>query len=429
MLISKNEISSWESCKHITSNLASSYLQAFSGANVETLKVPEDFSLFTAFESAQKIKNDDFDLIIWLDHKPNASVMLEALNIVFEQTDYDKKPKFIIHLFGDFVLDCVGWESVEVALKNYPVHFITASDRQKKLVDMFCFGPESICSVIPFPVNESIFNVDNLVDNRQKYREKFNATNDFVVLYTGRISYQKNVDAVVKIFKSLETALNKKMQLWIIGPWDDIFLPYAGMKGFPGSYYSQFQGATSGIDFENGQVKFVGQLAAAELLKTYQAADLFMSLSAYNDEDYGMSVAEAMSTGLPCLLSDWGGFSSFKNYFDDVELVKVELTNDGPRVNIDEARKKLMKTLLVSENNLERRTLSAQKALGFVSINACEKKIKTTLEEVRFSSFEKFTPVFYKMCALFKMNPQSPFKGRTSQLSEFYKEIYTNYVS
>ena len=429
LLISKDELSAWESCKHITSNLAESYFLAFKEQEVGTLKVAEDLSLFGAYAHAEEIKKNNYDLIVWLDHKPNAALMVEALHVVFADYTYEQKPKFLVHLFGDFVLDCNGWEGVEKSIQAYPVHFITASERQKKLVETFCITNSPVCSVIPFPVNEKKFNVDNFVDNRKEYREKLNAKDDFIILYTGRISYQKNVDKLVKIFKSLESALNKKVQLWIIGPWDDILLPYAGIEGLPGSYYLQFSSANPLTENDHQKIKFIGQLNSNELLKAYHAADLFMSLSTYNDEDYGMSVAESLATGLPCLLSDWAGFAGFAAYSKDVELVKVELTNDGPQLNIDEARKKLMKILLMSEINIEKRMQISQEAFCEISVSACSEKIKYIVNDVSFSGFEKFTPVFYKMCALFKVNPLAPFRAKVAQFLDIYKEIYKAYVS
>lgn len=427
LLISKNEISTWESCKHITNNLVQGYFKALKEAVVETLRVSEDMSLYSAFIHAKKIKEQNFDLIIWLDHKPNAAIMLEALNVVFDGMDQERKPKFLVHLFGDFVLDCLGWQAAFSALQNYPIHFIAASGRQKKLVDAFFNSKNSLCSVLPFSVDESVFNVDNLVDNRKIYRQHFNAENDFIILYTGRISYQKNVDTIVKIFKSLESFSIRKMQLWIAGPWDDIFLPYAGINGVAGSYYTQF---SSGFSSEQDlRVKFLGQLKAPELLKIYHAADLFISLSTYNDEDYGMSVAEALSTGLPCLLSDWGGFSSFAEYSKAVELVKVELTGSGAKVNTEEARKKLMKHLLVDEGNLEKRAVNSKMALDHLSIESGAGNLEALLNEVTFSLVESFTSAFEDMCLSFKKNPLSPFEGEDSQFTDLYGEIYENYIS
>ncbi len=425
-LISKNEISSWKSCQHISNNLAESYFKAFESQESQSFKVPEDMSLFYAITCASKIKENGCDVIVWLDHKPNAAKMLEALDIVFSGVEFKNKPPFIIHLFGDFVLDCLGWESVEAALKNYPIHFVAASERQKKLVDTFFTGTKTLSSVIPFPVNEKAFNVDNFVDNRKEYRQKFSAGNDFVILYTGRISYQKNVDKIIKIFHSLRSFTETKLQLWIAGPWDDILLPYAGIKGVPGSYYSQFEKTVGKLD---DSVKFLGQLDSHELLKIYQASDLFMSLSTYNDEDYGMSVAEALGTGLPCLLSDWGGFSSFTHYSPVVNLVQVELGDSGPGVNAEEARKKLMKEVLTHRTSPEERRKSSEIALKELSINAQAERIEKLLNELEKGPLHKVNPAFYKMCALFKMNPQAPFKDRNSTLSEFYKEIYKNYVS
>lgn len=419
LLISKNEISSWESCKRITNNLASGYMKALEGSHIETLLVPEDLSLYKAFQDALIIKEKGFDLIIWVDHKPNAAIMLEALEAAFHLEKFENKPKFLIHLFGDFVLDCLGWKSAEAALKNYPVHFVTASERQKNLVDSFFVSETSICSVQPFSVDKNIFNVDHLVDNRKIYREKYEASDDFVILYTGRISYQKNVDKLIKIFESLNTISIRKMQLWIAGPWDDIFLPYAGINGVAGSYFSQFSSS-----FPEGigkNVKFIGELDSTELSKLYHAADLFVSLSTFNDEDFGMSVAEALSSGLPCLLSDWGGFANFKKYSNAVDLVKVDLTIDGPVCSAEMARKTLMKILLTEENNLEKRIKISTESLKWLS--------SFETKDYDFNRVKHLSPLFLEMCLSFSRNSIAPFEHHSSKYTELYREIYKNYVS
>ena len=67
--------------------------------------------------------------------------------------------------------------------------------------------------------------------------------------------------------------------------------------------------------------------APLEDLKTiYNACDCFVSLSTYHDEDYGMSVIEALSCGLPLVLSDWAGYSGFQSRaVDAIKYVDCKL--------------------------------------------------------------------------------------------------------
>lgn len=75
---------------------------------------------------------------------------------------------------------------------------------------------------------------------------------------------------------------------------------------------NQFFGKARGLFQElptsiQKRIFFKGSVPHKDLNLFYNAADLFVSLSLHHDEDFGMSVAEAMATGLPCVLTDWGG--------------------------------------------------------------------------------------------------------------------------
>jgi len=109
---------------------------------------------------------------------------------------------------------------------------------------------------------------------------------------------------LVKTFSSLKPVLPENTHLLIAGEWDDILMPYSGKFGPLGSYFAQFSGTSE--KHLNDHIHFLGKLDSAQLLKANNGCDLFVSFSTYNDEDYGMSVAEALACGLPCLLSNWG---------------------------------------------------------------------------------------------------------------------------
>jgi len=74
---------------------------------------------------------------------------------------------------------------------------------------------------------------------------------------------------------------------------------------------------------------FLGHVPNDEINGIYCASDLLFSPSLYHDEDYGMSVAESLMTGLPCLITDWGGYSSFHQLKLKTDLIPVKLDYKG----------------------------------------------------------------------------------------------------
>lgn len=56
------------------------------------------------------------------------------------------------------------------------------------------------------------------------------------------------------------------------------------------------------------QCSFLVDLTAEEMRELYSCADIFVSLADNVQESFGLTVAEAMSSGLPCVVSDWSGY-------------------------------------------------------------------------------------------------------------------------
>lgn len=424
LIITKEDESSWKSCQHIVRNLIQSYQLAGAESQIEYLKVEEDFSYYLALVQATKIKESKVDVIIWADHKPCSAFMLNALNSVFDNVGLDEKPKFLIHLFGDFILDCLAWESAFLSINEYPVHLLVASEAQKKLVDKMFKSRNNISSVVPFPVDKNIFNTQNYMNHRHEIREKIKIENDdIVILYTGRISFQKNVDELVNTFLKVRNFVDKKVHLWIAGPWDDILLPFYGVIGLTGSNFTHFNSAITGKDLSS--IKFLGDLETEDLAKIYHAADLFVSFSTYNDEDYGMSAAEALMSGLPCVLSNWGGFSTFAEYSKSVDLVSVNFSEFRMKVDSKRAQKKLLaKIMQISNDEFEKIKIS-EEVLHSFSLQAISLKLSKIMKDKKVGNKVEFTPLFYTLCSLFKLAPNAPFKENQS----IYKEIYGDYFA
>lgn len=427
VIISRNELSSWKSCQSIIGNLAKVYGRLYPEARY--LKVPEDFNHYQAYKTANEIRQLAPDLIIWLDHIPNVTPLLNSLPNLYSEVE--AKPCLLIHLFGDFVLDCLSWESAGLSLEKWPVHFLVASHSQKKLVESFFHSKESIVSVVPFPVDETVFNMNSFAENRREMRMN-NGIGDEekVFLFTGRISFQKNVELLIKTFQSLQESFQDSfdtgMHLWIAGSIDDILLPFIGKHGLSGSHYSQLRKLMEEV---SGSVKFLGNCSTDDLVKVYHASDVFISMSTYNDEDYGMSPAEALCTGLPSLLSQWGGYISFGKYSAAVQLIPVKMESYRPMVDSTLLKKAMMAEMFKENASLEVRLKNSEEVLSQISLNAVEKQLSATLNEMPFSPVTRFSELFLQMCSRFRNHKFAPFKneGNEHQLSDLYKEVYSVY--
>jgi|GEM_PF-61427 len=109
-----------------------------------------------------------------------------------------------------------------------------------------------------------------------------------LAIYTGRISYEKNIAEVIKVF-ALAAKKSTDARLLIVG-------------GGPEKENLEKFAQELGI---SDRVKFAGFLFGAELVKALQAADVFITASL--SENQPVSVLEAMSCGMPVIASRAAG--------------------------------------------------------------------------------------------------------------------------
>ena len=124
-------------------------------------------------------------------------------------------------------------------------------------------------------------------------------TNDFVILYSGRITPEKGVLELVQAISMIEKKVNLKCV--IIG--DSWF----GTKT-ESNYLSRIKDITKG----DNRYIFVGRVAYDEINLYYQIADLTVIPSKW-EEPFGMVALESLAMGCPILIAEKGGLKSIPN--------------------------------------------------------------------------------------------------------------------
>ncbi len=317
--------STWLSCQKITANILKVYQE-----------LARDYQI-DYFDINQEINLDGFNKLIFIDHTPHPwDKTLQLL----QQNQIKSDAELIYYIYGDFSLNLRKWYELICKLDNYKIKLVVASNAQKKLLKKLIHAN---ITVIPFPVDTKEFHhVPNPL-----------AAQTF--LYTGRISFQKNIHQCIKLFYQSyqEGILDNDFKFIIAGNYDSIGRPFLGQNELEGEYYHylnyKLREEVSSAFF-NKHISFVGLKNGKELYSLYNQAAYFISLSHFNDEDFGMSVAESLSCGLPCLLSNWGGHASFKQSCPDlVELVEFEVKSNDFVVNYNSFKKKLLNLLKKSK--------------------------------------------------------------------------------
>lgn len=405
--------SEWISCQSIQKNLISTYEILDNSISKFALN-NDDFESHTKI--AESIIQNNLSHLAFIDHR---LFPFFIINYLASKKYY---PIITIHIYGDFFLNLERWKRLENTLKNFKINFICASTAQTKLVSSLLIDSSNV-QTLPFPVSPT-FKFDK--DKRKLLEKKYSTSDKLIILYTGRISFQKNVLSLILAFSKQIAAIMPNAELYISGEFDDIALPYFGLGRSPFSMQQSFYQLIDSLDPDiKSRIKYLGNLGHEELTEYYMLADAYISLSTHNDEDYGMSPAEALVSGLPLILSNWGGFASFKEYFNDsVQLINVEKEelhyNCNKNLNI--VSSKAIKTLLQKSDR--NRDFFSDQAILLLSPAAISDKLKNII--FSSSQFKGFNNLF-KLAA--EISDSSDLFGNKRYSEEDYKKIYNCYIN
>jgi glycosyltransferase involved in cell wall biosynthesis len=125
------------------------------------------------------------------------------------------------------------------------------------------------------------------------------------LIYSGRLSAQKNIEAVIAFYSFLEATSHNDVELIMTGDWDNLRPDNRGFFKID-SYEQDIKKFSKQISFKNEPI-FLHGLGPNEWQKTFTNNSVVLSLSTSMYEDYGVSIAQAQECGLPIIISDWGG--------------------------------------------------------------------------------------------------------------------------
>ena len=414
------KMSSWVSCQKIVFNLHKSY-QLHKDLELLNFNYSVDQTPHETQKTIQGVIEARPDSIVILDHKPHPLFLLQQ---ILMKLDY--KPRIIFHIFGDFTLYYQQWSKLAAILKGYEVDFIAASERQKHLIDKF-LQPSTKCHVCPFPVDKHEFNYTPAL--RKIQREEWGLKEDDIAyVFTGRLSRQKRIHSLIKIFTEfLEKTKTDKAHLFLYGNPDHIGDQFVGKWEVEGQYFRKINKLYKSLpESAQKRIHFMGGVPNKELKSVYQGADWLVNLSVHNDEDYGMSVAEALCSGLPAILTDWGGLAGFYQP-DEPDATKYIPVVIGKRNKLIDSRAVLRELeSSLKTGHFKRRKELSELALSSLGVEAGFKVVTNVIAQ-KPQPFEAFTAFFNKVTDNVAFN-QVPYLTDTKDINKIYREIYSSYV-
>ena len=420
-LVTRHSSPDWVSCRAISANLQTSYKLLPDYQFKNFFFDPQD-SVYQGRRVALDIASWQADKVIFLDHDPHPGPVFKFWR---EETP-QYRPEIIVHVYGDFSLNAGKWIDCESSLFDHQVQFFCASPKQAKLVQRFLqySNAGELTQVVPFPVDKTTYFCD--ANLRSNARNKLNLNNETMFFYSGRLSLQKNIIQLLRSFELYQRVVNPTSQLFLAGPFDDLGNPYLGKNPPAGLMNYDVQMLLQSLfpGARRKRIQYLGTLASQELNQVYNAADVFVSLSTHHDEDFGMSPAEALMTGTPCVLTDWGGYSAFKAYSpDQVKLVPVQLMENSVTPKENDVLKAMS---FMAEQKNEIRKTSAEKSSQQLSIEAVATLLDSRIKTKTLTQFKGFTPLFRRLAQSFNTHPLAPLSFGHNY-STLYKDIYDDY--
>lgn len=434
LIIRTNEELIWHSCKSISSNLQNAYLSMNEDVEIEWFDIPFDQFIHANPEPvkhidhlARKIREFKPDRLIFIDHLPLPSSILSRLMAFLSAREL---PSILIHVYGDFTYFAKEWCSFFKNAQEMKFVFVTASLAQKKLVDYFLSDSATVVTAA-FPVSDkTLFSSEK----RQIFRTRHHLKeNDTVVLYAGRVHLQKNVDLLIKEFaKFLTNSPKKNIFLYIAGPFDDSGAPIFGINTFDGHLYLKLtqliQTLPSAV---SANIKFLGHLNHEEFHQALSGSDLFASFSLFHDEDFGMAPAEALVSGIPSVLTDWGGYSSFlpKNQEWSCTLLPVAINELGHKINTQKFHLVLQDVITNGHDEAKRSLYGEVFHTQFSPANVAN-QIKDILVMEGQSFGENYWRLLhFSQLVAFQESNQSLNSNFLPSKNGYYAEVYSHYIS
>lgn len=220
---------------------------------------------------------------------PTDNVWFPDIDIVFPKSLNHQK-KIQVVFFGGFperIFESGNWPDKEFTF------WCLSSQVQKILTKIFKFN-DDVIHVIP---RYELFS---------KGTEKaIDLHSDLQVVYSGRLSSQKNIEMFLAFASILQESLTVNVEILLMGEWDNHGPKHRGRYAI--NSYKEIVGAfNQSLNFKTPPV-YLNDLDHDEWMGQLKSNCLMVNFSTFICEDYGVSVAQAQEAGIPMILSKWGG--------------------------------------------------------------------------------------------------------------------------
>lgn len=208
-----------------------------------------------------------------------ALAIARILNLPVNGTYHTAFPQYAQYLTGDRMIEDLTWKYMIWYYDQMDQIYVSSRASAEELIEKG-IRPEKI-RTLPRGID-----VDAFHPSRRNgfYEKRFPVAEPVKLLYVGRVSREKNLDRLVRVFRKLSET-DRNVHLVVVGD---------------GPYLAEMKQALRGAP-----CTFTGYLEGEELASAYASADLFVFPS--TTDTFGNVVLEAQASGLPVIVTDRGG--------------------------------------------------------------------------------------------------------------------------
>lgn len=422
-LIQAGEDPRWQSNKNIRSNIIRTYHYLDKQIPLLQFQNLDDQELASIVRT---LKSKRIKKLIFVQSSPHPLPLFLILKKELSQVE-----EFCFHIYGDFTSKTDQWQNLFQHLKNKKVKLLTASMAQAKLVQKFLNLKSQLCvECIPFPLDQKLIILDP--PQRQQLRQQMGFDKkDFVITTMGRISPEKNVNCLIKFiqkFVQQYPQVKKTIKIQIAGSFDDYGFTFLNNQLQLGEYFHHWNKwfETLPRSFKKN-IEFKGFVTGESKNQLLQCSDLFISLSTFHDEDFGLAPLEALSLGCPALLTNWGGYSDFQITTTDVQLTPVQIKPSGIQISYYHFASAL--EFFIQQNKNDDRLARARKYGRVYSVTGIAKKYLASHSQP-YSLFKGSSELLqqHSQKISLKLETGQPVYSSYSEKDALYTEVYSSYL-
>lgn len=239
--------------------------------------------------------------------------------------------KVLFNTLGDLPRGAAGLrDTLPYLYKTDALWCVSSGDRQIYRMLVAQNGDQPAVVALPYGIDCERFTPLE-IETRKNLRQTLGlAAEDFVILYAGRITIEKNVHALLEAVSYLPEA-GRPVKLLIAGQIYNI--AFQELNFHEPDLEARLQQLIQDWHLSE-RVAFFPWLDSTELNNLYNVADVFVNPTLHHDEQFGFTQVEAMSAGLPVLGTAWGGLKDTIINGESGFLIDTWMSDYGVRLDL-----------------------------------------------------------------------------------------------